>query len=176
MMLQRTRANNVVPVYLNFFRSYPSYRKLSKTTVSKIEKILYPLGLKWRAVFYKKLGRYLVEVNGRIPRDLAKLKLLPGVGDYVASAWLSLHGGKRAIIIDSNVVRWLCRMVGVEMTGETRRQSWLRELVEMLTPEKDCKQYNYAVLDFSMTICKKNPICEICEFNKKELCAYPKRK
>jgi len=87
-----------------------------------------------------------------------------------------LHGGKRAIIIDSNVVRWLCRMVGVEMTGETRRQSWLRELVEMLTPEKDCKQYNYAVLDFSMTICKKNPICEICEFNKKELCAYPKRK
>ena len=36
----------------------------------------------------------------------------------------SLHANRRAVLIDSNIVRVLCRLVGAAYNGETRRKRW----------------------------------------------------
>lgn len=87
---------------------------------------------------------------------------MPAVGDYAASAFLSLHVGRRQVIIDANVVRWLCRMLGIAANGETRRQSWLRGVAAALTPPRAFQAYNYAVLDFTMSVCAPRPRCGRC--------------
>lgn len=97
-----------------------------------------------------------------MPRDLHALQQLPGIGPYAAAAWLGFHGGKRAVIIDANVVRLLSRILGRPYDGETRRRTWLLQVADVLTPIRAWKPYNYAVLDFAMQICSKNPNCARC--------------
>lgn len=159
---------------MEFISKFQTPAKLAKTSLVKIEKLIYPLGLKWRAPLIKNLGKELANRQSVVPDNLDELLLLPAVGPYAASAWLSFHGQKRAVIIDTNVVRLICRLIGQLMDGETRRKKWLIELADFLTPRNNWKQYNYAVLDFTMQICTKNPKCPECPL--RNYCQYGQEK
>lgn len=160
--MQRTRAWNVVPVYYDFIEKYSTPNLLSEASIKEIEDVIYPLGLHWRATFLKNLGRQLEIKGGSIPTNFEELITLSGVGPYVASAWLCFHAGIRAVIIDANIVRFLCRFLGRPRDAETRRKKWINEIASLLTPPRAWKFYNYAILDFTMQICSKEPACTIC--------------
>src|SRR5262249_31273909 len=162
VLLQRTRASSVVSVYQRFVFAFSTASKLGRAPVLRIEKLLYPLGLRWRAPLIKKLGKALDERGGNPPDSLHELITLPGVGPYAAAAYLGFHTDSRAVIIDANVVRFLCRLIGYECDGETRRKRWLLEFADKMTPNKDVKQYNYGVLDFTMQVCTTRPKCDQC--------------
>jgi A/G-specific adenine glycosylase len=115
----------------------------------------------------KQLGVRLAHPNNILPDTLKTLTDLPGVGPYAAAAFLSFHTNKRGVLIDANVVRWLCRMIDKPMDGETRREKWLLELADSLTPYRNSRAYNYAVLDFSMLICSVRPKCNLCPLGPK---------
>jgi A/G-specific adenine glycosylase len=133
-----------------------------------VAEILRPLGLHWRTALLRELA--LTIVASGVPKTHDELRRLPGVGQYAASAYLSLHRETRAVLIDANIVRWLCRMTGKPMNGETRRQRWIHELGESLTPKRAFRAYNYAALDFTMNICGKKPRCGECPIRRH--CAY----
>jgi A/G-specific adenine glycosylase len=174
ILLQRTRANNVVPVYEDFVNHFPSPSNLARASIEEVETVIYPLGLRWRAPLLKRLGEQLERIGGKIPTDLEGLRNLSGVGAYVASAWLSFHGGRRSTIVDANIVRFICRMTGRQMDGETRRKKWLVQTAESLTPKRAWKTYNYAILDFTMQICTTHPKCNLCPIGPKT-CVYGRR-
>ena len=162
VLLQRTRANSVVNVYQQFVFAFTTPSELGRAQIQKIEKLLYPLGLRWRAPLIKKLGQALGDRGGDPPRSLPELITLPGVGPYAAAAYLAFHTNARAVIIDANVVRFLCRLIGYEYDGETRRKQWLLDFADRMTPQQSVKKYNYSVLDFTMQICTTRPKCEQC--------------
>ena len=164
IMLQRTRASSVVPVWTRFSFQYPSPLILCEAPEPDVEILLFPLGLRGRSNQLLRLASVLKSRPG-IPDESEALKKLPGVGDYVSSAFLSLRKNRRAAIIDANIVRWICRMVGASSDGETRRKKWLHELADKLTPKTTFRAYNYGLLDFTMTVCKKVPNCEGCPVN-----------
>lgn len=174
ILLQRTKAKNVVPVYATFIKRFPTVESLAEASVADIESVIYSLGLRWRVPLLKKLGEYLVCTNSSIPHSYKELLELPGVGAYVAAAWYGFHGNGRSVIIDANVVRWLCRLVDQPMNGETRRKKWLIALAEKLTPEDNAKDYNYAILDFTMEICSLVPKCMECPIDA-NLCLYRRK-
>jgi A/G-specific adenine glycosylase len=162
VLLQRTRAASVVKVYEKFVSRYSEPSALAQASLAEIEELIYPLGLRWRAPLIKKLGEELHSLGGIPPTSLNKLMELSGVGPYAAAAYLGFHGGKRAVIIDTNVVRWLCRLVDYPYDGETRRKKWLIDLADNVTPARRWKEFNYALLDFTMQICAKVPRCPVC--------------
>jgi A/G-specific adenine glycosylase len=171
ILLQRTRASIVVKTYNDFTTRFPTIESLADASIEDIELLVYPLGLyKQRAVTLKQLALSLMSLGSTIPINLEDLKQLPGVGDYVAAAWLSFHGGQRAVIIDANIVRWICRMTNQPRNGETRRKKWLWNLANALTPKQEWKAYNYAVLDFCMEVCSTLPQCQICPII--QYCSY----
>jgi A/G-specific adenine glycosylase len=133
------------------------------------------LGLHWRAKLLRDLGRALAEGSGHVPDDYDELMALPGVGTYAASAWLSLHRSRRAVLVDSNIVRWLARMSGRPYDGETRRRVWVRELADEITPRQGVSRFNYALLDFTMLICRPLPRCGICPFAA-SMCEYARKR
>lgn len=161
VLLQRTRVVSVVPVYEQFVSKYPEPVDLAKASLEEIETLIYPLGLRWRAPLIKQLSESLSRI-GDVPDSLSELLRLPAVGPYAAAAYLGFHGGKRAVIIDANVVRWLCRLIDRPYDGETRRKKWLIDLADDVTPDQQWTEFNYAVLDFTMQICAKVPRCSIC--------------
>ena len=163
IMLQRTKAEQVIPIYRKFIKAYPSPNRLLASPLLKIKTIIAPLGLQWRARKIKELARALVNrYNGKIPLHLDELMALPGVGPYAASAYLSLHNNKRALLIDSNIVRLSGRFFGFRIHAETRRKRTLINLIDLITPQHSCRQFNYAVLDLGRNICRSKPLCPIC--------------
>ena len=171
LLLQRTRVKSVVPVYEKLIKKYPKPADIANAPLEEIEEIVYSLGLPARANTLKRLAADVMHFDGQIPSDIDKIKKFPGIGSYIAAAWLSFHAGKKAVIIDANVVRWICRLVDRHCDGETRRKKWLIHLATSLTPSRKVKAYNYAVLDFTMEICAKKPLCKYCPIGAK-LCAY----
>jgi A/G-specific adenine glycosylase len=137
ILLQRTRAAQVVPVYISMFKIYPSAAMFGAAGVCEISELIRPLGLRWRAALLAKLASEIGRRKGRLPRTQKQLENLPGVGPYVASAALSLNGYRRTIIIDSNIARVLCRIGGAPYHRDSRRTRWIRNLADILTPEEN---------------------------------------
>ena len=168
ILLQRTRAEQVIPVFRYIERTFTSINDFLRLEYHDIESILSTLGLRWRIPYILKLFETLQnQFNGSIPLDYDLLTSLPSVGPYTASAFLSLHQNTRKPIIDSNIVRLYGRFFGFSYDGETRRKKWLYRLADDLTPQKDFKQYNYAILDLSRILCKRTPICRDCPLKSK---------
>lgn len=166
IMLQRTRAEQVLPIYESFSAKY----ELPSDYLTDERPALFTsLGLHWREKELRKLAETLKETD--IPLRREELLKLPGVGEYVASAFVSLHSGVRESIIDSNVVRLYGRFFGFKTDGETRRKKWFTELADKITPLQKFRDFNYGLIDFTRAVCKQKPDCNSCPLNTK--CVFP---
>lgn len=173
ILLQRTRASQVAPIFRAFGDRYPTPQDLARESVGQLLDLTGSLGLRWRAPLMIRMAGIVAD-RGSVPNSLEELSQLPGVGPYAGAAYLSLHGGVRAPIVDSNVVRWLGRMFGFSTHPESRRERRVLELADRLTPQRAFRAYNYAVLDLSMSVCAKIPRCDVCPLAP-DLCSYAKR-
>jgi A/G-specific adenine glycosylase len=171
-MLQRTRAEQVVPVYSKFIEKYPTFTRLSQARSQEVISLFARLGLKWRAKRVVKLIRVLEwQYRGKVPHDLEELTELPGVGNYVAKAVLCYAFGRRVAPIDSNVVRVISRLYGLGGTADmARRDPKMAELTESLIPENRARDFNLSLLDFAALVCKPRPMCPKCPL--KSYCTY----
>ena len=150
-------------MFREFRQRYPTVEVFALASKIELQDLFRPLGLAWRVPLLHQLARRLAALNGDLSEDPALLRSLPGVGPYASAATASLHGSTRAAIIDANIVRVICRIVGAAWNGETRRKQWLIKLAEQLTPQRAFRDYGYAMLDLSMTICKpRSPDCDQC--------------
>ena len=163
LFLQRTKASQVKGVYEEFKSRYPTPADLLDADPNEVFPLIQKLGLGFRIGLLLDIADVVVKQGGVLPEDMDELTTFKGVGPYTAAAWLSLHRGKRAVIIDSNVVRWLSRMTGNRYNRDPRGVSWVKNLADRLTPQRVFREYNYAVLDFTMSICTpRNPQCQQC--------------
>jgi A/G-specific adenine glycosylase len=161
-LLQRTRASQVAEMFPAISSAFPSPAALADNP-SLAATITANLGLHFRAAQLVEVARQVVGRGGALPETENELRAFMGVGPYTASAWLSLHRQRRAAIVDANVARWLGRISGMPRVSDPRRVRWVRDLAEALTPKKAFRSYNYAVLDFTMTICtSRSPSCATC--------------
>jgi len=172
ILLHRTRANQVIPVYLEFLERFPTVAAISEASIEDVKKILYPLGLSWRAEFLHKMALEIMEkYEGKIPFKTKELEALPGVGQYIAAAVRCFCHGYPEVLLDTNTVRIIGRFFGIEKTDSSRRNRQFRELYEPLIDQKRPREFNYAMIDLGALICKpNNPICSICPLGKK--CKY----
>jgi len=172
MMLRRTKADQVLPVYIQFLKTYPDIDSLSKAKQESLEKILYPLGLKWRISAFKEAAQKIKEkYNSRIPEIREELKSLPGVGEYVAGAVLAIAFNKEEWLVDSNIVRVFKRYFGIETSKEGRRDKHIIEISKIFAMGKDPSKATLGILDISSLLCKPiKPICERCPLKKR--CHY----
>ncbi len=172
MMLRRTRADQVVPVYKEFVSRYNTPKKLVEASAGEVGKALNPLGLQWRVRNFLEMGRVLQEdFRGRVPRSRTELKKLPGVGDYVAGAVLSVGFGAREWIVDSNIVRVFRRYYGIRTSREGRRDRNVIELAKQYCNCRNPRDANLAILDFAAAVCRPyRPECVHCQLRRR--CLY----
>lgn len=164
MMLRRTKADQVKTVYDKLFKEYPDVEALNKAGNKKMGKILYPLGLKWRTPAFGMVVREVREkYGGRIPETREELKSLPGVGEYVAGAVLSVAYSKKEWIVDSNIVRVFKRYFGIKTSKEGRRDSHVIQMAKVYSSGRNPRKANLAILDFTALVCTpQNPKCSLC--------------
>ncbi len=163
-MLHRTKADQVVPVYLEFIEKYPEVYSLANEKEENIKKVTKHLGLHWRSKHFLKSANYIVEkLKGQYPEEYKELRNIPGIGEYIAGAIVTVCFNKPAPVVDSNIARFLNRFYGLKLTGEIRRK---KEIVRMAADFFDYQSPSellFAILDFTSLICKPvNPDCKYC--------------
>lgn len=171
-MLHRTRADQVVPVYKEFIVQYPDVFSLAQADLSRVKKVTEHLGLHWRSAHFIEAARYVVQkYDGKFPETEKALKEIPGVGEYVAGAILTICYAKPYPVIDSNIARFINRFYGLHLTGEIRRKKDVRNIAEDLFTIEDPRQILFAILDLTAAVCRaQNPLHQKCPL--KEICRY----
>jgi A/G-specific adenine glycosylase len=171
-MLQRTKADQVVPIYIKFIKNYPDVYSLSISNERDIQAILKPLGLYWRASHFKKAAECIIkQFDGIIPSTEEELLHIPGIGNYVAGAILTVAFSKNACVIDSNIARVLNRFFYLGLTGEIRRKNEIKKLSCQIFNSNNPGKVLFAILDFSALICTpKNPKHDVCPLRNKCRC------
>lgn len=172
IMLRRTRSDQVVPVYENFIEKFPDINSVAEAPEEYIADTVRPLGLRWRAPQFKMLARELKEkYNCSVPDERKDMESLTGVGEYVSGAVLSTAFGKKEWVVDVNIVRVFSRFLGIDITGEGRRDKRIIEISKLYVSCKKPAKAVMGILDFSALVCKtKKPVCKKCPVNKK--CFY----
>jgi A/G-specific adenine glycosylase len=161
--LQRTKADQVLPVYRRFLKTFPAVSGLAGADEKLIQDIIHPLGLAWRGKNLKQTALDIQEkFGGKIPSKREELLQIKGVGEYIADSVRYVAFGIRSSIIDSNIVRILGRLYGIPITPESRRDQKFRKLADGLLPRKKFREFNLALLDHGALICIRNPRCDIC--------------
>lgn len=160
ILLQRTRAETVEPIYEDFLKRFPRLADLKKAEQDEVAGLIEPLGLhNRRASSLVKIGEMLDE--NELPGNEQELLELPHVGKYVANAVLCFAHGKPRPIVDENVIRVYQRVFDIDHDRQRSQELWTfaREVV----PEENAREYNLSILDFAAEVCTpQNPGCKEC--------------
>lgn len=168
ILLQRSDADTVAPIYQAFVTRYPTLSKLADAELEAISKLLQPLGLFFRAERLFQTAKILVEEQRKIPQEETELLKLPGIGKYTARAICSQAFGQPVAVLDTNVARILERFFGIKGTRVKSRCKILWNAAETVAPKAEVGYWNLTLLDFGAKVCTaRNPKCSDCPLSLK---------
>jgi len=174
IMLQRTKAKQVVPVYKQFIKSFPNVHSLAKASVFKIKEEIHSLGLEKRAQGLKRLAKQLVvKYKVEIPKNRDELMKLPWIGNYTANALLCHAFEADVPTVDSNFARVLDRVFSLKPKHPAQKDKRIWAFAQSLMPlvKGDSYRLNLAIIDLASKICRpKKPSCSECPLN--SICNY----
>ena len=167
IMLQQTRAQAVIPYYRRFLERFPTVDALAAASEDDVLALWSGLGYYSRARNLR-LAAQQIDAAGAFPRDCARLRALPGVGEYTAAAVGSIAFDLPLAVLDGNVLRVVARVendasdISAARTRERFReiaQQWLVSLDDPRQPG----HFNQALMELGATVClPRNPLCLVC--------------
>ena len=156
------RVNAVTPVLFNRF---PTVTKLAGAKISEIEKIVYSTGFyRSKAKNIKELAnKILKDFNGEVPKTLAQLVTLPGVGRKTANVVLGNAFGIPGLTVDTHFGRLSRRFGWSQETDPVKVENDVAKLI----PEKEWTLLSHKLIWHGRRIChSRKPECGICPLEK----------
>lgn len=172
LMLHRTRADQVEPVFREFTSRYHTFREICDAGKEKILKQLSCLGLKWRLEHIYSISCILQrKYNGKVPEKREELLSLEGIGPYISSAVLNFAFDKAEPLMDTNTVRVTGRVFGMEINDSSRRKKSFENIMRELVSTEHHKELLWSLIDLAAAVCTpEGPLCEECPVN--NVCCY----
>ncbi|MGD2067554.1 MAG: A/G-specific adenine glycosylase [Gemmatimonadota bacterium] len=160
VMLQQTRVNTVIPFWTRWMERFPTVAALADARLDDVLASWEGLGYYRRArLLHRAAARVRDRHRGELPRDVAGLRELPGVGEYTAGAVASIAFGRRVPAVDGNVRRVLARLHDLP----TPSPAQLRERAARLVPPERPGDFNQALMELGATVCSPtSPRCGSC--------------
>ncbi|HUR11001.1 MAG TPA: A/G-specific adenine glycosylase [Flavitalea sp.] len=164
VILQQTRVDQGIKYYIRFLESYPTIRDLAIASDEQVYKLWEGLGYYSRCRNLLATARRITEeFNGEFPSNYEALKQLKGIGPYTAAAISSFAFDQPVAVVDGNVLRIIARYFGISTPVDTAQGKKLfQDLANAMLDVTAPAIYNQAIMDFGATVCKPQPLCEIC--------------
>lgn len=164
VMLQQTQAVTVIPYYERFIKALPTVHDLARVEDDILFKLWEGLGYYSRAKNLKKTAKVIVDdYEGIIPNTYEQLIKLKGIGDYTASAILSIAYSKPYPAVDGNVLRVMSRYLGIldDINLPKTKKLINYELKNLI--EEPTRSFTEGLIELGATVCSKSkPNCQIC--------------
>ncbi len=157
VMLQQTRVETVKPYFARWMDRFPTADALANAPLDDVLAMWSGLGYYSRARNLHKAAQVIRDA-GRFPTDLAGVRALPGVGEYIAGAIGSIALGLDVPAVDGNLERVLAR---VHAQPGGRRE--MTAVAARLLPAGRAGDWNQALMDLGSGICTpRSPACPDC--------------
>ncbi len=185
VMLQQTQVQTVEPYYHRFIAQFGDVSTLARADLQSVLKIWEGLGYYSRARhLHKAAGIVVADMAGQIPDTWQALRNLPGIGDYIAAAVLSIAFGRAHAVVDGNVKRVLARLFLVDApVNQIASHKAFHVLAGQLLDKRSPGNHNQAMMELGALICTPRvPDCTNCPIHrfcgavrKGMIQLYPKR-
>ena len=165
VMLQQTQVKTVIPYYRRFLDTFPTIQDLAASDLQTVLKMWEGLGYYSRA---RNMHRTAVTVvqkhHGSFPDTWKHIRGLPGIGDYIAAAILSIVFNKCYAVVDGNVKRVLARLFRVGTpVNQASANKMFKKHADRLLYKPDPGKYNQAMMELGALICTPySPLCGTC--------------
>lgn len=166
-MLQQTPVSRVLEPWSTWLSRWPTPADLAAEPVGEAIRAWGRLGYPRRAQRLHAAARAIVaDHDGRVPRTVAELRALPGVGEYTAAAVASFAFGASEVVLDTNVRRVLGRAItGVEFPPASTTSAERRLGAEVMPIDApiDASVWAAASMELGALICTaRSPSCDAC--------------
>jgi len=166
IMLQQTPVVRVEPVWREWMNQWPTPQDLAKASQGEVLRAWGRLGYPRRALrLYECASVLRDQYGGEVPLDEETLLTLPGVGEYTAAAVAAFAGGRRTVVIDTNIRRVHARVLNAAPHAAPSLSAAERALAARLLPQdtQTSIQWNVGIMELGALICKaRAPQCQIC--------------
>ncbi len=174
IIMQQTRIAQGTSYYNAFIEKYPTVFDLAQAGEQNVLLLWQGLGYYSRARNLYHTSKIIAEkYKGQFPDNYKEMIALKGIGDYTASAILSICFNLPLPAIDGNVLRIIARIFGIK---QAVNQTSGRKAVSNICNDLICKEnpgdFNQALMDFGSLCCTPAlPNCSEC-FLRKECIAF----
>ncbi|MHB8660506.1 MAG: HhH-GPD family protein [Minisyncoccota bacterium] len=104
VMLQQTQVERVVPFYKSFIQEFPTTERLASAPLALVLRSWQGLGYNRRAKMLQQAARDVVmRYDGKLPRSVAELESLAGIGPYTARAIAAFAYNQDVLVIETNI-------------------------------------------------------------------------
>ncbi len=165
IMLQQTRVEAVKGYYARFLEALPTVEDLARCDDESLHKLWEGLGYYSRVRNLKKAAQVIVsEYAGQFPQEYARVRALPGIGDYTAGAICSICFDLPTPAVDGNVMRLLSRLLLDDTPIDLPKQKrHIHDLLAQVYPPQ-AGDFTQALMELGATLCGPNrrPDCASC--------------
>jgi A/G-specific adenine glycosylase len=169
VMLQQTQVATVVPYYQRFLQHFENLKSLARADSQAVLKSWEGLGYYARARNLHRAAKLVLKDHrGVVPSRWAEFRKLPGVGDYIAAAVLSMAFEKPYPVVDGNVKRVLARLLMInDPVNNASTTKKFREMAGQLLEQKKPGTFNQAMMELGAIVCRpQQPLCGMCPVRK----------
>ncbi len=153
------RVNMVTP---ELFRRWPTAADLAAAPIESIEKVIHSTGFfRNKAKNIKACSRELAEHHdGEVPREMAAMVKLPGVGRKTANVVLgTCYSMATGVVVDTHVTR-ISNRLGLTKTSDAAKIE--RDLMQ-LVPQDQWVDFAHRMIHHGRQICgARKPKCDEC--------------
>ncbi|MGD8741242.1 MAG: A/G-specific adenine glycosylase, partial [Desulfobacterales bacterium] len=184
-MLQQTQVKTVLNYYRRFLTKFPNIKRLAAADLQAVLKAWEGMGYYARARNLHRAAKAVVQDHGgRIPDQWEAFHNLPGVGDYIAAAVLSIAFNKPHPVVDGNVKRVLARLHKIRApVNQPGSDKQFKKAAARLLDSRQPGTFNQAMMELGALICKpRNPQCDACPlthecraYQTQQVADFPKR-
>jgi len=156
VMLQQTQVSRVISKYEAWLAEFPTVDALAAAPLDAVLWRWQGLGYNRRAIALKRSAEVISrEYAGAVPREIATLKRLPGIGPATAAGVLVFAFGEPAPYLETNVRAVYLHEFFGDRDGVPDRE--ILPLVEVTIDRTNPRDWFYALLDYGWWLKREHP-------------------
>ncbi len=162
-MLQQTTVAAVKPFFERFVNKWPDVAALAAAEVADVMGAWAGLGYYSRARNLHACAKVVArDFAGRFPATAARLRDLPGVGNYTSAAIAAIAFDEAVPVVDGNVERVTTRLLAID-TPLPKAKVEIRAALAAMLPTDRPGDFAQAMMDLGATVCTpRKPACVLC--------------
>lgn len=156
VMLQQTQVSRVLGKYPEFTQAFPTFKQLAAASKADVLAMWQGLGYNRRALHLREAAQTVTTKHGgKLPRDIATLRTLPGIGEATAGSLAAFVFNDPVVFIETNVRRVYIHHFFSERSGVSDAE--LEPIVRRTLDKRNPRQWYYALMDYGSALAKTVP-------------------